>query len=89
MSQAPSTFGSMIDVELVADGGDGLRHVVEHPGRVERVDPRPQSGRAEIDRLGHGDEAAARGLLGVGRDRVLEVAEHDVDLAQQLRHLGA
>ena len=76
------------DVELVADRGDDLGDVVEHPGRVERVDPRPQAGGAEVGGLGHGDEARARRLLGVGRDRVLEIAEHHVDLPDQLRHLG-
>ena len=32
------------DVELVADGGDDLGNVVEHPWRIERVDAGPQSG---------------------------------------------
>ena len=31
----------------------------------------------------------ARGLLRVGRDGVLEIAEHDVDLAGDVRDLGA
>ena len=81
-------LGQHDDVELVADRGDDLGDVVEHPRRVERVDPRPQPGGAEVDRLGHGDEAFAGGLLGVGRDGVLEIAEHHVDLPDQLRHLG-
>ncbi len=81
-------LGQHDDVELVADRGDNVGNVVERPGRVERVDARPQPGGAELGRLGHGDEAFARGLLGVGRDRVLEIAEHHVDLAHQLRHLG-
>ena len=81
-------LGQHDDVELVADRGDDLGDVVERPGRVERVDARPQAGRAEIGRLGHGDEALARRLLGIGRDRVLEIAEHDVDLPGELRHLG-
>ena len=70
------------DVELVADRADDLDDVVEHPGRIERVDARPQAGRAEVVRLRHGDEARARRLLGVGRDGVFEIAEHDVDLAR-------
>ena len=37
----------------------------------------------------HGDEARARRLLGVGRNGVFEIAEHDVDLGDQLRHFGA
>ena len=86
----PGAFdlGQHDDVELVADRGDDLGDVVERPGRVERVDARPQAGRAEIGRLGHGDEALARRLLGVGRDRVLQIAEHHVDLPGELRHLG-
>ena len=31
----------------------------------------------------------ARGFLGVGGDGVLEIAEHHVDLSDQLRHFGA
>ena len=52
MSSGPSTFGIMIDVELVADLGDGGGEVVEAPRRVERVDPGPQLGVAEVDVLG-------------------------------------
>ena len=85
----PLDLGQHDDVELVADRADDLDDVVEHPGRIERVDARPQAGRAEVVRLRHRDEARARRLLGVGRDRVLEIAEHHVDLRDQLRHLGA
>ena len=77
------------DVELVADLGDDLDEVVERPGAVQRVDARPQPGAAEIVRLGERDEAAPRRDLGVGRDRVLEVAQQHVDLRDQLRDLGA
>ena len=89
MSHGPSTFGSMITSSLLPTAATISMHVVEHPRRVERVDARPQAGRAEVVRLRHGDEAGARRLLGVGRNRVLEVAEHHVDLRDQLRHLGA
>ena len=74
------------DVELLADGGDDLRNVVEHPRRVERVDARPQSGLAKIATLGHGDEAVACGRFGVGGNGVFEIAEHHVDLMHQLGH---
>ena len=77
------------DVELVADLADEPRHVVEEPRRVERIDARPQAGRAEVGRARHGDEALARRRLRFDRDRVLEVAEHDVDLRGQLADLGA
>ena len=39
--------------------------------------------------LRHGDEASARGRFGVGRNGVLQIAEHDVDLMHQLGHLRA
>ena len=89
MSHGPSTLGSMMTSSLCPDGADDLDHVVERPGRIERVDARPQAGRAEVVRLRHLDEARARRLLGVGRDRILEIAEHHVDLSDQLRHLRA
>ena len=88
MSHGPSTFGSIITSSLLPAVRDDLRDVVERPGRVERVDAGPQAGRAVVE-LRHLDEARARRLLGVGGDRVLQVAEHDVDLRDQLRHLGA
>ena len=77
------------DVEFVADFADEPRHVVEEPRRVERVDARPQAGRTEVGRARHGDEALARRRLRFDRDRVLEVAEHDVDLRGQRADLGA
>src|SRR4051794_254495 len=40
-------------------------------------------------RARHFDEARARRLLGVRRDRIFQIAEHYVDLRDQLRHLGA
>ena len=74
---------------LAPTAADDLDHIVERPRRVQRIDAGPQAGCAEVVRLGHLDEACARRLLGVGRDRVLEIAEHHVDLRDQLRHLGA
>ena len=85
----PIDLGQHDDVELVADGADDLDDVVERPGRIERVDARPQSGRAVVDALCHLDEALARGFLGLDRNGVLEIAQHHVDLARELRHLGA
>ena len=77
------------DVELVADGGDDLDDIVERPGRVERIDAGPQPGSTVVVGPGHLDEAGARRRLGVGGNRVLEIAEHHVDLADQVRHLQA
>ena len=85
----PLDLGQHDDVELVADGGDDLAHVVEHPRAVEAVDARPQAGRSEIVVARHSDEASARGFLLVGGDGVLEVAQHDVDLTGDVLDLGA
>ena len=71
-------------VELGAGGRHDLQDVVERPGRVERVDARPQPRLAEVVGLGHGDEAAPGRHLGVGGDGVLEVAQHDVDLGDEV-----
>ena len=43
-------LGQHHHVELVADRGDDRGEVVEHPGRIEGIDARPQSGGAEIGR---------------------------------------
>ena len=76
-------------VELVADGGDDLVDVVEHPRRIQGIDPRPQARRAEIIGERHGDEAGARRGLGLDRHGVFEIAEHDIDLAREVADLGA
>src|SRR5579859_6273321 len=44
-------------VKLLADRRHDLTDIVEYPRRIERVDPRPQPGAAEIATLRHGDEA--------------------------------
>ncbi len=89
MSHVALDLGDHHDVELVADLADKPRHVVEKPRGVQRIDARPEAGRAEVRRLRHRDQAVARGGLGFDRDRVLEIAEHDVDLPSQLAGLGA
>ncbi len=76
-------------VELAADGRHDLENVVERPGRVERIDARPQSRLAVVEGAGHGDEALPCRDLGVGRDGVLEIAEHDVHLGDQIADAGA
>ena len=78
-------LGQHDDVELVADRADDFGHVIERPGRIERVDAGPQAGGAEIGGLGHGDEAVAGGLLGVDRNGVFQIAQHHVDLARPAR----
>jgi hypothetical protein len=77
-------LGDHHHVELVADRLDDLREVVEGPRAVEAVDARPQLRRAEVVRAPHLDQPAPRrDLLGCG-NRVLEVAEQDVDLRDDL-----
>ena len=80
-------LGDHHDVELVADLGDQRGQVVEHPGRLEAVDPRPQLGLAELHLPADADQAVARGLLAVDRHRVLEVAEQDVHGRRDVGHL--
>ena len=82
-------LGQHDHIELVADGGDDLDDVVERPGRIERIDAGPQSGRAVVVRRAHLDEAAPRRFLGVGRNGVLQIAENDVDLTDEIRNLLA
>ena len=89
MSQAPSTLGSMMTSSLspiaatISVMSSSAQGELSALIRVHRpVAPKSVA-------LRHGDEARARRLLGVGRDRVLEIAEHDVDLPDELRHLGA
>src|SRR5215470_2511093 len=77
-------LGQHDDVELVADGGNDLDDIIERPGRIERIDPGPKSGYAVVVRLTHLDEAAPRRLFGVDRNGVLQIAEHDVDLADKV-----
>ena len=74
-------------VELVADLGDELGQVVEHPGALERVDAGPQPRVAEVGLLGDLDQALAGRDLLVDRDGVLEVAEQDVGLLGHVGHL--
>ena len=76
-------------IELGAGGRHDLQDVVERPGRVERVDAGPQPGLAVVVGPGHRDETAPRRRLGVGGNGVLEVAEHDVDLRDQIAAASA
>jgi hypothetical protein len=80
-------------VQLVADRRDQCQQVIEHPRAVEGVDPGPELGGPALPtksgrRPGDRHQALAGGDLVVGLDRVLEVAEQDVDGADQLGDLG-
>jgi hypothetical protein len=76
-------------IELRSGRRHDLGQVVQRPGRVEGVHPDPKPGPAEIVRVRQGDEAPPRFELHVRRDRILEVAEHHVDPADELADLGA
>ena len=86
----PGAFdlGDHDDVDLVADLGDDLGEIVEDPGGLERVDPRPQLSVAELHLAPDPEQAFARGDLPVDGDGILEVAEQDVDRRGDVRHLG-
>jgi hypothetical protein len=75
-------------VEPVADLAHQRDEVVEHPWRVERVHPRPQRRAAEVDLPADPHQSGARGLLAVGRHRVIEVAEQDVGRGRDAGQLG-
>ena len=81
-------LGDHDDVEPVADLADERGEIVEHPRRVEAVDPGPQLGVAEVDLLADLHQPGASGLLRVRGDGVLEIAQQDVDLGRDVGELG-
>ena len=85
----PVDLGQHDHVKLAAGRRDDLGDVVERPGRIEGVDARPQPGRTEIGRPRHCDETVACRLFGIDRNGVFEIAQHDVDLANEFRHFRA
>ena len=88
MSHGPSTFGTITTSSTIADLCDQCHQVVEHPGRLQRVHPRPQRRVAEVDLAPDRDQPGARGLLAIGRDRVLQIAQQDVRRSGHIRQPG-
>ena len=86
----PGAFdlGNHHHVELVADGADDFGDIVQNPRTVECVDPRPQAGFAHVQASGHVDEAAARRILRIGGNRVLQIAEQHVHPADEIGKLA-
>ena len=82
-------LGDHHHVEFVTNLAHEPGHVVDEPGRIERVDAGPKSGRAEVVGLRHRDQTVSGRLFRVDRNRVLEIAEDDVDLADKLGRLRA
>ena len=64
----------------------GGRQVVGVPGRIDAVDANEHLARAETAGLDRGGDLSARRLLGVGRDRILEV-ENDAVGGKSFRFL--
>ena len=58
-------------------------------GELSALTRAHKAGRAEVGRLRHRDQAVSGRLLRFDRNRVLEIAEHDVDLADELGRLRA
>ena len=56
----------------------GGGQVVGMPGRIDAVDPDEHLARAEAAGLDRVGDLLARGFLGVGRDRILEVEDDAV-----------
>ena len=81
MSHGPSTFGSMMTSSLSPTAATISRTSSSTHGELRQLMRVHRPVGAEVVVARHGDEARARGFLLVGGDRVLEVAEHDVDLA--------
>jgi hypothetical protein len=79
----------MITSSLLPTCSDDLVEVVEDPGTVQGVDPHPHAGVAEVMAGEQVDETGARRILGLDRDRILEVAAHHVALPGGFRRLGA
>src|SRR5271163_2054206 len=82
-------LGQHDNVEFVADLADEAGHVIEKPWRIERVDASPKARRAKVDGASHRDEALARRRFRLDGDRILEIAEDDVDVSCQVADLGA
>jgi hypothetical protein len=85
----PLDLGDHDHFEHLADLGDELGEVVEHPGALQCVDAAPELRIAEVNLLADLDQALAGRDLLVDRDRVLEVPEQDVRLLRHVRDLGA
>ena len=85
MSHAPSTLGSMTTSSLLPTAATISVMSSSAQGELSALIRVHSPVAPKSTALRHGDEARARRLLGVGRDRVLEIAEHHVDLPHQLR----
>jgi hypothetical protein len=76
------------DIELRADFSDQTQDVVEKPGTIQAVDPGPKLSLAELHFPSDLYEAFARVQFAIRLDAIFEVAEQNIDLVGQIRHLG-
>ena len=85
MSQSPSTFGTITTSSLSPISPTSRVMSSRNQGELSALTRAQRPVAAEIGRLRHRDQALARRLLGFDRNGVLEIAEHDVDLARRVR----
>ena len=74
-----ATLADLRHQDRVRPGVRGGVQIVGMPGRVEAVDADEHLAGAEAAGLHRVDDLLARLLLGLGRDRVLEIEDHAVD----------
>ena len=89
MSHAPSTLGSMTTSSLSPTAATISMTSSSAHGELSALIRVHSPVVPKSLAFGHLDEAAPRRLLGIGGNGVLEIAEHHVDLADQVRHLLA
>ena len=89
MSQGPSTLGSMMTSSLLPAAATISVTSSSAQGELSALMRVHSPVAPKSVALRHGDEAGARLLLGLDRNGVLQIAQHHVDLAGKLGHLGA
>ena len=75
------------DLQAITDFADQRGQLIECPGRLERVDPRPQSGPGQFGVTPDSDQPVAGRELALDRHAILEVAEHNVALRRERGNL--
>ena len=87
MSHAPSTFGSMITSTLLPTRATISNRSSRIQGELSALTRVHNPTEPKSQALAISMKPCAGRVLGVGRDRVLEISEHDVDLVDQLGDL--
>jgi hypothetical protein len=76
-------------VESIAEPHDQIRHILQMPRRVQRIDAAPIADILAQQHFAHLHRARARRILGVGGDGVFQIGQQHIDLARHVRRLGA